>query len=471
MLVEDGGSRSAYSLWPRKASRLGIALFLSCLLCFLLFHVFYGFSIPGRPSYSRGAETGGSFHEEMTALRGVVAKLDAMPLMMEKHLAEQKMKEENVVRLGKAVANSEFKNVEGKLNEAVELEKAALLAIQNLAMISKQQLGATAKAGDEIKAVDSTPPLADKGSYSLASRESFGFYNKINESDWRLRTQKVWTQRGRQENIATHGREAGNAWFQDHWEPEWACELEERVGIMGDGGKWVCDLPRISEGDCLVYSIGSSNEWSFEEDFYNRRQCEIFTFDHTSRQSNRPAFVHFHPWGLGPPPAIGEKPNEAKDGKVIDMNGLIEQMGHSERVIDVLKIDIEGAEFETLTTLLEQSGKSRKQDTDAEKEEEVEKAKDGGKENSNMDDEEGTNNVKVLDRRQWRRLPVIRQVLIEIHIGVGGGTAAKSQRLLRAFADNGYVIFHKEPNIKYGGGVCTEFALLLLNLPAAPSRL
>ena len=34
---------------------------------------------------------------------------------------------------------------------------------------------------------------------------------------------------------------------------------------LGDGGKWVCDPHRITEQkDCLVYSVGSNNDFSFE---------------------------------------------------------------------------------------------------------------------------------------------------------------------------------------------------------------
>ena len=72
---------------------------------------------------------------------------------------------------------------------------------------------------------------------------------------------------------------------------------------MGDGPKWVCDPYRITEkNDCLVYSIGSNNEFSFEEAVHAEigYKCEIHTFDHTvgANPSNKPSYVTFHSWGI-----------------------------------------------------------------------------------------------------------------------------------------------------------------------------
>lgn len=33
----------------------------------------------------------------------------------------------------------------------------------------------------------------------------------------------------------------------------------ERIGALGDGGKWVCGLSRLEEKrDCVIYSLGAS---------------------------------------------------------------------------------------------------------------------------------------------------------------------------------------------------------------------
>ncbi len=43
-----------------------------------------------------------------------------------------------------------------------------------------------------------------------------------------------------QENMKNVFFKSGREYFQSHWEPSWNCELEERIGNFGDGGKWVC---------------------------------------------------------------------------------------------------------------------------------------------------------------------------------------------------------------------------------------
>jgi hypothetical protein len=73
------------------------------------------------------------------------------------------------------------------------------------------------------------------------------------------------------------------AWFQNNWEPSFTCLHERRIGGNGDGPKWVCDPHRIDPDNCLVYSFGSNNEFSFEEAILRdiSAKCEIHTFDPT----------------------------------------------------------------------------------------------------------------------------------------------------------------------------------------------
>lgn len=67
----------------------------------------------------------------------------------------------------------------------------------------------------------------------------------------------------------------------------------------------MCDPHRITKDKqyCLVYSVGSNNDFSFEEGVWRdvSPECEIHTFDPTTgkQPSNLPAGnIHFHPWGL-----------------------------------------------------------------------------------------------------------------------------------------------------------------------------
>jgi hypothetical protein len=93
------------------------------------------------------------------------------------------------------------------------------------------------------------------------------------------------------------------AW--DFYAPDYNCPLlKERVGRIGDGGKWVCGMRLLSEARrCLVYSLGSQGDTTFEDEFLSRTLCEVHTFDPflsadtQTAVENRPG-LHFHPVGI-----------------------------------------------------------------------------------------------------------------------------------------------------------------------------
>eukprot|EP00922_Rhytidocystis_sp_ex-Travisia-forbesii_P057898 GHVS01085664.1.p1 GENE.GHVS01085664.1~~GHVS01085664.1.p1 ORF type:complete len:451 (+),score=75.79 GHVS01085664.1:68-1420(+) len=423
---------------------------LSGALCFALF---YGISLQYQSLGSRWGEPSvGQFkkvmQDESAALKGVqneVLKLQRKILGRVKQLSEEK-KEGG----GALVDMAELqKKILGGVEQLAEAKKEGGGALVDMAELQKKILGGVEQLSEAKKeAGGGLVDMAKEGGVGLAFRESLKYYENITGDSWRLRKEKFYLQRSRQDFIGTSDNETGNSWFQNHWEPEWACELEERIGRMGDGGKWVCDVSRIPANNCLVYSIGSNNELSFEEDLFERRQCKIITIDHTTEDSVKPSFVQFFPWGLSPPPGENLPVETPKDKGLIDLNGLIELSGQSDRTIDVLKIDIESAEYATLLPLLVEGAKRRKAGT------------------------KQVNGEKP-DRRAWRHWPPIRQVLIEIHIGAehAVGRAEDAKMLLRAFADNGYVVFHKEANIIGCGGRCTEYSLLLLDIPEQPQAI
>ena len=48
------------------------------------------------------------------------------------------------------------------------------------------------------------------------------------------------------------------------------------AGRIGDGGKWVCGMRMLQEmKHCLVYSLGSQGDTSFEDEFLERTICEV----------------------------------------------------------------------------------------------------------------------------------------------------------------------------------------------------
>ncbi|CAL6334294.1 unnamed protein product [Bathycoccus prasinos] len=70
----------------------------------------------------------------------------------------------------------------------------------------------------------------------------------------------------------------------DYFGPNFNCVSKERVGKIGDGGKWLCGVRTVlpQKNPCVVYSIGSKGEVSFEVGVQEKLpHCEIHIFDPT----------------------------------------------------------------------------------------------------------------------------------------------------------------------------------------------
>ncbi|TFK60244.1 hypothetical protein BDN72DRAFT_965783 [Pluteus cervinus] len=128
----------------------------------------------------------------------------------------------------------------------------------------------------------------------------------------------------------------------------------ERHGALGDGGKWICGLTRLREKkNCVIYSFGINYESSFEAAILaNTKHCEIWGYDF-SVKSFGPEIpwadqsrTHFFPYGLA------GKDSHGPDDKnpMYTLESLMRMNGHTH--IDLLKIDIESWEFDTLETFV-----------------------------------------------------------------------------------------------------------------------
>jgi len=262
-----------------------------------------------------------------------------------------------------------------------------------------------------------TPPAncSNASAVLVSMRESHGFFCD-DDPAWQVKKRIAQRQQPFQRRSSPWGT---SAFFQENWEPDFSCSFEQRLGRSGDGGKWVCDPLKLrSQKDCLIYSFGSENKFDFEDAVsQNSPNCEIHTFDHTvgMSPSNKPAHVHFHPWGLGNPSAAQFRTvSQRKPLKTLSQ--IVAELGHWNRQISILKIDVEGAEFDALPPLLKNG---------------------------------------TFDHMG------IQQVLLEIH----KAPPEKMHDLLAAFRNANYAIFHKEPNIQFPlspGNVCAEYAFVRL---------
>ena len=124
---------------------------------------------------------------------------------------------------------------------------------------------------------------------------------------------------------------------------------KSRHGRVGDGGKWICGARKfLSKPGCVIYSLGSNAETSFETDVALETECDIHVFDSTQASvqmpsTHRSGHKNFHRYAIGNPAQ-----NSTWETKLLEavMSGL----GHA--WIDVLKMDIEGGEWEYLDYLL-----------------------------------------------------------------------------------------------------------------------
>ncbi|EMD33741.1 hypothetical protein CERSUDRAFT_67883 [Gelatoporia subvermispora B] len=144
----------------------------------------------------------------------------------------------------------------------------------------------------------------------------------------------------------------------DFFIPAFQCPHHvERVGTMGDGGKWVCGLERIArQKECVIYSFGINGESSFEAELLQRAPgCQVWGYDFSvksfgpeiERNTSLRERAHFYPWALGPSNNHGPGSNPP----VYTLPTLMDINGHN--FIDILKVDIEGAEFASLDKFLE----------------------------------------------------------------------------------------------------------------------
>jgi len=138
----------------------------------------------------------------------------------------------------------------------------------------------------------------------------------------------------------------------DFIEPVWDCEVKDRIGHspFGDGPKFICDAEfSLNDSNCLVFSIGSNGDRSFEEAILAiNPQCEVHTFDCTldMRHEYLRKFVEeapkigfqFHDYCLGSPKLrIG-------NGKTLNLKQAMQFVSRP-RPITHFKIDCEGCEF------------------------------------------------------------------------------------------------------------------------------
>lgn len=113
----------------------------------------------------------------------------------------------------------------------------------------------------------------------------------------------------------------------------WGCPHEmERVGRMGDGGKWVCGMSRYEKlsrtRKCVIYSFGVRDESSFENEMLSRTECEIWAYDYTVVDFGEQLEPQNRPRAKFMQAGISGKTDETKDPKFYSIQDLMKMNNH-----------------------------------------------------------------------------------------------------------------------------------------------
>lgn len=132
--------------------------------------------------------------------------------------------------------------------------------------------------------------------------------------------------------------------------PQVWCPSMVRVGGLEDGGKWICNPWHLkSQNDpCLAYSIGVGFNLKFDQVLITDYGCKVYAFDPdpmAKRTVERAAIeeISFYPWAI-----TGANGRRGPLQKPI--NEVLIRFNH--RRLDILKVDVEGGEFDIFDTFL-----------------------------------------------------------------------------------------------------------------------
>ena len=112
-------------------------------------------------------------------------------------------------------------------------------------------------------------------------------------------------------------------------------------------------VPSGGGDDCLVYSFGVRDNWDFDVAAASLG-CEVHSFDPTVVPEVVPAGVHFHRVGLGANDGDRIKLSESADAaatRIASLRTIQCDLGHGHRALTLLKIDIEGQEWDVLAAI------------------------------------------------------------------------------------------------------------------------
>ncbi|XP_022320317.2 uncharacterized protein LOC111122728 [Crassostrea virginica] len=128
------------------------------------------------------------------------------------------------------------------------------------------------------------------------------------------------------------------------------CKQIVRIGKVTDGGWDVCHdmMQKINLKNCIVYSFGINNDFSFDDDMANTYNCNLYSFDPTMNKGNfkHAERVWFYNRG------IGAEYRKYGSGDIAPLDMIRKDLKHEKVPIAVMKGDTEGAEWPSTPQML-----------------------------------------------------------------------------------------------------------------------
>ncbi|XP_067652023.1 probable methyltransferase-like protein 24 isoform X2 [Haliotis asinina] len=127
------------------------------------------------------------------------------------------------------------------------------------------------------------------------------------------------------------------------------CKDINRLGHLSDGGWEVCNDRQYSPpNDCLVYSVGINNDFSFDDEISRQYGCEVHSFDPSMNQKShkRGEKLFFHNIGMSDKNV--HIPANQKGWEMRTLGAMKQELIHAKRHVHVLKMDIEHWEWKVL---------------------------------------------------------------------------------------------------------------------------
>ncbi|XP_076358926.1 putative methyltransferase-like protein 24 [Tachypleus tridentatus] len=143
--------------------------------------------------------------------------------------------------------------------------------------------------------------------------------------------------------------------------PSTLCESALSVGGVPlqedqiDGDKVICLTPGPGlRPNCTVYSFGINDEWSFDKEM-ERFGCQVFAFDPSMkvRKHQYSQNIWFYRFGIAGENSDSFHIKDKSTWKLRTLRTIMKMLRHENQVIDVLKMDVEGAEWDALEEMLE----------------------------------------------------------------------------------------------------------------------